>query len=96
MVSYTKAAMERAMKIQEVILRAMAKKITWYQAAEIIVISDRQSGSRVCWTFAQRRDIRCIWDWSGHGLVVPRGHKKAQQQQLRLSRHENQRHGTTE
>ncbi len=27
--SYSMAAMERAMKIQEVILRAMAKKITW-------------------------------------------------------------------
>ena len=35
-------AWERAMKIQEVILRAMAKKITWWQAAEIIGISDRQ------------------------------------------------------
>ena len=42
MVSYTKAAMERAMKVQEVILRAMAKKITWWQAAEIIGITDRQ------------------------------------------------------
>ena len=40
--SYPKAAMERAMKVQEVILRAMAKKITWWQAAEIIGISDRQ------------------------------------------------------
>jgi len=30
------------MKIQEVILRAMAKSITWGQAAEIIGISDRQ------------------------------------------------------
>ena len=29
------------MKIQEVILRAMAKKITWWQAAEIVGISDR-------------------------------------------------------
>jgi len=29
------------MKIQEVVLRAMAKKITWWQAAEIIGISDR-------------------------------------------------------
>ncbi len=29
------------MKIQEVILRALAKKITWWQAAEIIGISDR-------------------------------------------------------
>src|ERR1700732_981894 len=41
MFSYTKAAMERAMKVQEVILRALARKITWYQAAEIIGISDR-------------------------------------------------------
>lgn len=38
---YSKAAMERAMKVQEVILRAMAKRITWWQAAEIIGISDR-------------------------------------------------------
>jgi transposase len=42
MVSYSKAAMERAMKVQEIILRAMAKKITWWQAAEIIGVSDRQ------------------------------------------------------
>src|ERR1035438_4235809 len=41
MFSYTKAAMERAMKVQGVILRAMAKKITWWQAAEILGISDR-------------------------------------------------------
>src|SRR5450755_2467460 len=39
---YSKAAMERAMKVQEVILRAMAKKLTWWQATEIIGISDRQ------------------------------------------------------
>ena len=30
------------MKIQEVILRAVGKKITWWQAAEIMGISDRQ------------------------------------------------------
>jgi transposase len=42
MFSYSKAAMERAMKVQEVILRALAKKITWWQAAEIIGVSDRQ------------------------------------------------------
>src|ERR1700732_4285462 len=40
--SYTRAATEGAMKVQEVILRAAAKKITWWQAAEIIGISDRQ------------------------------------------------------
>jgi transposase len=40
--TYPRAAVERMMKIQEVILRAIAKKITWWQAAEIIGISDRQ------------------------------------------------------
>jgi hypothetical protein len=39
--SYTQAAMERAMKVQEVMLQAMAMKITWWQAAEILGISDR-------------------------------------------------------
>jgi transposase len=41
MVSYSKAAMERAMKIQEVLLRAMARKITWFEAAEILGFTDR-------------------------------------------------------
>jgi len=41
MESYLRAAMERAMKVQEVMLQAMAKKITWFQAAEIIGITDR-------------------------------------------------------
>ena len=40
--SYPKAAVERAMKVQEVILRALAKKITWWQAAEIVGLSGRQ------------------------------------------------------
>jgi transposase-like protein len=39
---YPRAAVERAMKVQEVILLAMAQKLTWHQAAEIIGISDRQ------------------------------------------------------
>jgi transposase len=40
--SYPMAAVERAMKVQEVIFWAMARKLTWFQAAEIIGISDRQ------------------------------------------------------
>jgi len=36
------AAVERAMKLQDVMLRAMAKRITWFQAAEILGISCRQ------------------------------------------------------
>jgi transposase len=39
---YLQAAMEKAMKIQEVILRAIDKHITWVQAAEIIRVSPRQ------------------------------------------------------
>jgi len=40
--NYSQAAMERAMKVQEIILRAIAKKITWLEAAQIIGISARQ------------------------------------------------------
>jgi len=39
---YSEAAVEQTMKVQEVIMRAMARKITWYEAAEIIGISCRQ------------------------------------------------------
>jgi transposase len=39
---YSEGEMERTMKVQEVILRAMAKRITWWQAAEILGISTRQ------------------------------------------------------
>jgi len=42
---YSEAAWERAMKVQEVILRAMAKRIVWWQAAEIIGISNRACGA---------------------------------------------------
>jgi transposase len=38
---YSETAWKRTMKVQEVILRATAKKITWWQAAEILGISDR-------------------------------------------------------
>jgi transposase len=38
---YPAWALERAMKVQEVILRAMSGEILWMQAAEIIGISDR-------------------------------------------------------
>ena len=30
---YPRAAMERSMKVEDVMLEAMAKKITWWQAA---------------------------------------------------------------
>lgn len=39
---YPAAAGERAMKVQEVILRAIDGRLKWYEAAEILGISDRQ------------------------------------------------------
>ena len=39
---YPEPALEWAMKVQEVILRAMSGQIHWIQAAEILGISDRQ------------------------------------------------------
>jgi len=38
---YSTAEVERMMKLQDVMLKAMAKKITWWAAAEIIGVSDR-------------------------------------------------------
>lgn len=38
---YPGVAVERAMKVQEVMLRAMSKEITWIQASEILGISTR-------------------------------------------------------
>lgn len=38
---YSAAEMERMMKLQDVLLKAIAKKITWWDAAEIIGVRDR-------------------------------------------------------
>jgi transposase len=38
---YSAAEMERMMKLQDVLLKAMAKKISWLDAAEIIGVTDR-------------------------------------------------------
>lgn len=38
---YPRSSMERAMKIQEVILRAMSGELTWMQAAHILRMTDR-------------------------------------------------------
>ena len=67
---YPVAAVERVMKIQEVILRAMAKKITWWQAAEIIGITDRPMR---CWYwrykgFAASTNLVQVRDGCRHGL----------------------------
>lgn len=41
MEGYTRTAVERAMKVHEVILQARARKITWLQAAEVLGIHPR-------------------------------------------------------
>jgi hypothetical protein len=46
MESYLRTAVERARNIQEVILRAVAKKITWTQAGEIIASCEREMRRR--------------------------------------------------
>lgn len=56
MTVYSEAAMERAMQVQEVILRALGKRITWWQAAEILGISVRQMRRWRWWS----RCWRCI------------------------------------
>jgi transposase len=38
---YSAAEMERMMKVQDVLLKAMARKITWWEAAEILGVTDR-------------------------------------------------------
>jgi hypothetical protein len=38
---YSEAAVERMMKVQEVILRALAGKLHWWQAAQILGVSGR-------------------------------------------------------
>ena len=38
---YPAAEVERMMKVQDVLLKAMAKKITWWAAAEILGVTDR-------------------------------------------------------
>jgi len=38
---YSAAEMERMMKVQDVLLKAMAKKLTWWAAAEILGVTDR-------------------------------------------------------
>ena len=39
--AYSAGEVERMMKLQDVLLKAMAKKIRWWEAAEIIGVSDR-------------------------------------------------------
>src|SRR5436853_5348110 len=62
---YPARALERAMKISEVITRAISGKINWIQAAEILGMSDRQL-----------RRGRGNWDKYGYGGLFDRRTKR--------------------
>ena len=42
MTSYPEAEVERAMRVQEIVMRVYAGKLNWLQAAEILHLSPRQ------------------------------------------------------
>jgi hypothetical protein len=50
--AYARAAVERAMKVQEVILRAIDGQLTWGQAADILGYSPRTI-RRIRWRLRQ-------------------------------------------
>ena len=60
---YPASALEQAMKGQEVMLRAIDGRLKWYQAAEILAISDRQ----------MRRLKQRYERWDYDGLFDQRG-----------------------
>ena len=51
---------ERTMKVQEVILRAIAKKISWWEAAEILGVSPRTM-RRWKWGY-EKHGFRALFD----------------------------------
>ena len=61
---YPRTAAERAMKLQEVLLRATLGKIKWWQAAELIGISERQMRR---W----RKRLEVILTLVGFHVVLP-------------------------
>jgi transposase len=76
--SYPKAAMERAMKVQDVMLQAMAQKITWWQAAEILGISDRHM-----------RRIRERYEEEGYNGLLDRRRGKPSRRRVPVATVEN-------
>ena len=74
METYPRAAMERAMKVQDVMLQAMAKKITWWQAAEILGISDRHM-----------RRIRERYEEGGYNGLLDRRRGKPSRRRVALA-----------
>ena len=64
-VQYPLAAVERTMKVQEIVMRAMSKQISWWQAAEILGVSTRTM-----------RRMRRGWQKVGYDGLFDRRRKK--------------------
>ena len=71
--AYSAAKMERMMKLQDVLLKAMAKKITWWDAAEIIGVTDRTMPR---WRYRLEND--------GYSGLVDRRKSKPSEKQIPL------------
>ena len=69
METYPRTAAERAMKLQEVLLRATTGKIKWWQAAELTGISERQMRR-----WRKRLEEQALRDyWTGDGASQAAG-----------------------
>src|SRR5579864_1069769 len=72
MEAYPRAAMERAMKVQDVMLQAMAKRITWWQAAEILRHS-RPAHAALAGALRGRGIQRIAGPAAGQAVAAPGG-----------------------
>ena len=71
---YPDAAWERAMKVQDVILRALSGEIHWFRAAEIIGVSARTI-----------RRMRCRYEEHGYDGLIDRRHRRPSERRVPLA-----------
>src|SRR6059058_1098532 len=71
---YPDAAWERAMKVQDVILRALSGEIHWFRAAEIIGISPRTL-----------RRLRRRYEIGGYDGLIDKRHLRPSQRRVPLT-----------
>jgi len=81
---FSPAEMERVMKIQEVILKAMSGKLKWWEAAEIIGVTDRTM--RRWRAQYQEHGYSGLWDYRKRKPSPKRVPVKALEQVLQLYR----------
>jgi len=74
---FSKAAVERAMKVQEVILRAMSGQLFWSQAASIIGVSDRTMRR-----WRERYECSLYSDRASHFFQTPKAVDVVDRQEL--------------